>query len=145
MGYSYAIGSNALCCDSCGRTGGVRKRSCTAYVLTDSLRSARQRLRYCKPAALCVECYRGEGGVKMHGRCHAEVMSVQAEYDRIEAALDTGESFVVAAFGKADWVPAGRTGLIFVGRTGRIKGTVPKSKYPAAGRRLSDYPNLEKL
>lgn len=107
MGYCYDW-KNRLCCDSCGASGGVRKRKCPRKVLTDSHRSAtRHELNYCYPAALCATCYQGEKAT-LHANCAEGAAKSQAEYDAKQARLDAGEHLLIS--GRGDWaegVPAG--------------------------------------
>jgi hypothetical protein len=133
MGYSYEARTGRLCCDRCGKPGGVRKRSCPYKVLGHSLNGPRHTLPYCMPLALCGGCYTAMGGQNgVHGdKCRQAAAASQAEDDAIEAALDAGESFSVAAWG--DWetsVPAGQVGLKFVGRDGVKWRLVPEADYP---------------
>lgn len=152
MGYSYgrtAKGGYGLACDNCGTVGGVRKRTCPARVLTDSLRSSngkRHLISYCYPPAYCAACFAKAGGTKgVHGaKCAEGAAKSTAEYDAVEAALDAGEKFVVSASG--DWkdgVPKGHVEVSFWGRgaSGEVRVIVPATEYdPGAKRRLSDYP-----
>lgn len=145
MGYSY--GAGGLCCDGCGaagKTAGTRKRTCPHKVLSNSLWGARVSMNYCYPPALCKACYAKEGGMKgVHGaKCTEGAAALQAGDDAVEAGLEAGESFVVAAFGS--WhedVPEGMTGVAFNGRAGKVTVLVPAGAYdPSAKPRLSDYP-----
>lgn len=153
MGYSYDF-HNRLCCDKCGHSGGVRKRTCPYKVLGDSLRTPggnRYTMNYCYPPALCAACYKQLGGLRgVHGdSCKEGAAKSQAEDDAIEAALDAGEMFVVSATG--DWqedVPEGMVLVTFWSRYNpetrtrpEVKRLVAKDDYqPTARPRLSDYP-----
>jgi len=149
MGYCYgytASGRQALACDGCGTVGGVRKRACRFRVTSDTLRSAvRIVMSYCSPPALCAACFKAAGGSKgIHGeQCREGAAKSQAEYDATEAALDAGESFVIAAWG--DWqpgVPEGMVGVLFRGRAGETGRLVTKACYSSRGTsKLSDYPD----
>jgi hypothetical protein len=103
MGSCY--GPGGLACDGgCGRCGskaGVRKRTCPYTVLGDSLRSSgRYRLPWCQPPALCGPCLKRAGGTRaVHAKCEAAAAADQARSDAIEAGLDAGESYVLAAWG----------------------------------------------
>ncbi|ANA86334.1 hypothetical protein SEA_LOZINAK_178 [Gordonia phage Lozinak] len=116
MGYSTDT-RGRLCCDSCGQSGGVRKRKCKYKVTADNQRSAnRHVLHYCYPPALCQACYRKEGGINgVHGEsCRDGAASSQAEYDRKQELLDAGKHMVVAAYGSwQDSVPEGMVGVHF--------------------------------
>jgi hypothetical protein len=88
MGYCYDH-RNRLCCDACGNAGGVRKRICTATVLTDSVRGPRSTLRYCSPPALCPTWYRKRGSAAgIHADCAQYAANAQQEYDAIEPRRD---------------------------------------------------------
>lgn len=146
MGYCYTA-SGKLVCDGCGRDGGVRRRTCPHTVLCDSLRGARSRLPWCSAQALCKDCYAARGGLRgLHGtRCEQGAREDQAEADAIEAALDAGEAFVLAAWG--DWqagVPQGQAGVLFGSRAGKAWRLVPDAAYdPQARPKLSDYPDAQ--
>lgn len=143
MGYSRDARTGRLCCDGCGTTGGVRKRTCPYKVTCDSLRGQRSTVAYCPPPALCPACYEKEGGLRgVHPEgCKTGAAVMQAEADAVEAGLTAGESFVVSAFG--DWhedVPAGLVMVVFRGRSGESRVLVEKDEYdPRVKPRLSDY------
>lgn len=148
MGYCYDM-SNRLCCDRCGQSGGVRKRTCKYTVLGDSIRTpggTRHRMNYCYPPALCASCYKAMGGLRgIHGDdCRDGAAKSTAEADAIEALLDAGELFVVSASGDwAEGVPAGMVLVTFSGRgwTPHVKRLVAKDSYqPGEKPKLSDYP-----
>lgn len=131
MGYSYgqtASGSWALACDRCPTAGGVRKRTCTYKVLTDSLHGGRHALPYCSPPALCSPCYAAVGGAKgLHARCAEGAAASQAEYDAVEARLDAGEFISASGFGSwHEHVPDGFVGRIFRGRAGERYALIPE-------------------
>lgn len=144
MGYSYDY-RGRLCCDACGKSGGVRRRTCPHKVLGNSLRTQqRVALPACSAPALCKECYAKHGGQKgLHDGCAEFAAKSQAEDDAIEAALDAGEKFVVSASG--DWldhVPKDHVEVTFWGRhaSGEVKLIVPKNDYDYNNKRkLSDY------
>lgn len=149
MGYGYGVsasGRYALACDNCGTVGGVRKRTCPHKVLGDTLRCAvRVAVPYCKAPAVCSECFAKLGKTKgLHARCAEPAAASQAEHDAIEAALDAGEAFVIAAWGDwADEVPAGHTKVLFKGRNGEIERIMPHNLYnPAKVKALSAYDAL---
>lgn len=146
MGYGYgrtASGRWALACDSCGKTGGVRKRTCPHKVLTDSLRSSRRHsIPYCYPSALCAGCYATHKAT-LHEGCAEGAARSTAQADAIEAGLDAGDLFVVSACG--DWqkgVPLGMTAALFAGRSGKREYLMPADLYDPSGKaRLSQYPS----
>lgn len=132
MGFCYDI-RGRMCCDRCGLSGGVRKRTCKYKVLSDSLYGPRQSLPYCPPPALCSACYRALGGIRIHDGCKEPAAASQADADAIEAVLDSGDLLSTTAFG--DWhneVPAGMVGLRFTGRTQHSVWRLARSE---------DYPN----
>lgn len=58
MGYCYDL-SHRLCCDRCGKAGGVRKRKCPHS--------------YCPPPALCDDCYHAvKDELKAHHERHCK-------------------------------------------------------------------------
>lgn len=136
MGYCYGwteSGRQSLACDGCGNIGGVRKRRCPYKVRTDSLRSThRFEIDYCPAPAMCSACYKKHGGLRgVHGEsCREGAAQSQAEEDKVEAGLDAGESFVIAAYG--DWaedVPEGQVKVLFKGRAGESTLLLPKDLY----------------
>jgi hypothetical protein len=136
MGYGYgwtSSGRQGLSCDGCGTVGGVRKRRCPYKVLGDSLRSPRRyELDYSPAPALCSECYKKHGGLRgVHGEeCREGAVKSQAKYDAIEAGLDAGESFVIAAYGSwAEGVPQGQVKVLFRGRAGETEMLMPEALY----------------
>lgn len=141
MGYSYDM-SNRLCCDSCGVSGGVRKRKCK-YTVTwhDGMV-----LAYCPSPALCARCYKLLGGLNgVHGeRCRNAAAESQREQDEIRARLTTGDSMVRAAWG--DWqdgVPVGKVGVMFRGNFGDSYWLMPKDMYrPGKLKWLTEYAAL---
>jgi hypothetical protein len=151
MGYCYDSRTGALVCDGCGISGGVRKRTCTAKVLWNSLRGPRSATPYCYPPALCATCYQKVGGAAMHAKCKIAAAEDQAEHDEIERQLDAGELFVVAAHGAGSnpYVPKGQAGVIFQGRGERREWRlVDVDEYHAAQKarrnnRLSDFPGAQ--
>jgi hypothetical protein len=142
MGYCYGYtesGRQALVCDHCGTVGGVRKRTCTAKVLTDSVRSYagnRQTLSYCYPPAYCSPCFKLAGGNKgLHGDCKAKAAESQAEYDHTEALFQSGVPILVSASG--DWaqgVPKGFVRATFQKLEGQqVEYLIPVAEYQARG------------
>ena len=90
MGYRYDDVRN-LCCDQCGKSGGVRERKCPYKVLGHSLNGPRQWLPYCHPLAPCGPCYTAMGGeIRVHAECRAAAAASQAANDEIERQLDAG-------------------------------------------------------
>lgn len=140
MGYSYDM-AGRLACDSCGRTGGVRKRTCP-HKVTDETGHA---LPYCYPAALCGECYRKHGGAAaLHKDCAAGAAASQARYDKLRERLAAGEAQIMCAWG--DWhetVPSGLVGVCFMGAD-KVPHYVLVRDYDQYEKRyLSDYPDAE--
>lgn len=149
MGYCYGYNPksgkyNLLSCDSCGNTGGVRRRKCPYTVAGTSLRSydgQRHALPYCPPPALCAKCFKDHGGTKgIHGQCKVPAAESQASYDAEQARLDAGELQVVCAYG--DWHDQCPKGLVLVDFAG-IDGTkvtklVASADYHGGGW-LSDF------
>jgi hypothetical protein len=75
MGYIYTVGRNgreALACDLCGNSGGVRKRSCP--------------VGWCPPAALCVECNKGARQTGEWAKWHAGCPERSAAFKAQRAA-----------------------------------------------------------
>jgi hypothetical protein len=146
MGYGYDR-NNRLCCDNCGMSGGVRKRTCPYTVLGDSLRSVggqRYKMSYCYPPALCAACYATLGGLRgVHGdQCREGAARSQAEYDEIERGLEAGEMYVVSAEGShaGNDLPRGLVRVTFRGRAGETKLVMLKDAYQFRTKpRLSDY------
>ena len=135
MGYSYTF-NGGLCCDNCGNSGGVRKRTCPHKVLTSSFRmvpAVRTKLPYCQPPALCSACYH-ELKPTLHADCADGAARIQAEYDRTEELLSSGAYLRTAAYG--DWhksVPTGRVGIAFRNRSGEESFYhVPADEYGAS-------------
>ena len=85
---------------------------------------------------------KARGGTRaVHATCEAAAAADQAESDAIEAGLDAGEAYVLAAWG--DWqasVPAGLVGVKFGSRAGESWHLVPAADYEGDPGRLSDYP-----
>lgn len=113
MGYSYGInpatGRECLSCDGCGKVGGVSKRRCTQIVTTEN----GVQLPYCYPPALCADCFREEGGRKMHDVCKPFAEASNARYADMRAKLEAGDSQRAAAWG--DWkenVDEGMVGFV---------------------------------
>lgn len=142
MGYSYSF-DGKLCCDHCGKPGGVRKRKCPHFVLTDNARSKeRARLSYCYPPALCEGC-KEEQKATLHASCAANAAKSQEQYDAVQARLDSGDKLVLSAWG--DWhetVPAGFVGVLFGGPRyeGHEYRLIPSGDYdPGTKQFLSEY------
>lgn len=124
MGYCYTRGG-ALCCDRCGESGGVRRRTCPHKVRHGGGVS----LPYCQPAALCRACYAVERAT-LHAGCAEGAARAQATEDTRAAVLAGGGLLVKAAWG--DWhptVPAGEVGVLFEGRDRRAWGLVSSHEY----------------
>lgn len=143
--------SGRLCCDKCGQSGGVRRRTCPYKIRTDSLRSMygnRPVLNYCSPWALCSPCFKALGGLRgIHGdECRDGAARSQAEADAIEAGLDKGAMFVVSAIAMS----GGMVEVTFWGKHDagarsrpEVKHLIPKDAYdPAAKPRMSDYADV---
>lgn len=116
MGYLYASGGGALCCDSCGASGreaGTRKRKCPHVVrgateVSWDGRMVRRSLPYCSAPALCKECYRREGGLRgVHAQCAAPAAEAQNREDLREARLQAGEWQVKWASSDSKLIPEG--------------------------------------
>jgi hypothetical protein len=149
MGYSYgrtSRGGQALACDHCGESEGrTRKRTCPHKVRWDSLRSVngeRHEVSYCQPPAYCPDCLRAAGGSKaIHKDCAEAAAKATAGHDAIEAGLDAGEAFVIAAWGRGADVPEGQCKVIFKGRKSEKSYFIPTESYDPRGKpKLSDYP-----
>jgi hypothetical protein len=149
MGYCYGkttSGHIALCCDVCGTTGGVRKRLCPHFVLTDNSRtSTRQRIRHCSPNALCPACY-DTYKATLHDQCKADAAAAQRGYDENQSRLDRGEKMLLSARGSWDRsVPKGFVGATFGGppSSDSIHVLIPLSDYDRTETRsrwLSEFP-----
>lgn len=129
MGYCYDSRSGALVCDSCGCSGGVRKRTCPHKV---------DGLPYCSPPALCKECYKQEGGIRMHDRCKEPAAARQRERYEQQRMLDGGALLVRTAWGSwHDDVPKGFAGVRFEGKDGTSEyRLIPSESYtPPSGVR----------
>jgi hypothetical protein len=135
VGYSYSF-DGKLCCDACGKSGGVRKRTCPYRVNYADGGS----LPYCYPAALCGECYR-QRRATLHTDCgDGAAKRTAAEADRA-ARLAAGDLEVRAAFGS--WhqtVPDGFVGVLFRGSAREERRLIPAADYnPGIRRYLSEY------
>ncbi len=128
MGYGYGYGARGrlvLACDSCGKTGGVRKRTCPYKVTGTSLRSptrTRWSLPYCPAPALCADCYKNHGGLRgVHGdSCKNGAAAYQARYDAEQARLESGDSQVTTRYGSwAEGVPDGHVKVVYRSLDGR--------------------------
>jgi hypothetical protein len=120
-------------------------RPCTFFVTEPN----GQRLRYCKPNALCDSCLAKIGGLaKLHADCRQGAHDTQAQNDAMAARLDTGELFIASALSGRSWhVPAGQVGAEFAGRgKAHVWLLVPQEDYRrehnAKGQALaaSDFP-----
>ena len=133
MGYCYDS-SGRLACDSCGKVGGVRKRTCPHKV---------DGLPYCPAPALCSDCFKAEGGLAvLHRECKALAEKRQREEDDLRAHVQAGRLVVKSAVGS--WhktVPAGMVGVTFAGLSGQERRLVPEADYhPIERRYLDQYP-----
>lgn len=126
MGYSYTSGR--LCCDACGQSGGVRKRTCP-YTVTDE---RGQTLPYCYPSALCAKCY-AERKARLHGaECKAGAAASQARYDEKREALNAGKHLLSSAISGIAGVPAGFCRVTFRGQFGAESVyLIPDAEYDA--------------
>lgn len=109
MGY-VTDSSGRLCCDHCGRAGGVRRCKCPAG--------------YCQGANLCPECRRNPA-VKakirdMHANCAEASARFQDRQARTRAALDRGEAVRISALMHAR--PADAVRVIFRDARGHESG-----------------------
>jgi hypothetical protein len=139
MGYSYDQ-SKRLCCDDCGKAGGVRKRRCPYRVLSDSSRGPRHEMDYCSPPALCAADAQ-KAGKTLHAQCAAAAAAAQQEFYDTERRMSAGDLKVVAArCGEPGW-----TVVTFAGPYIIAKGVdwreyvMPEADYRHGGF-LSDYP-----
>ena len=117
MGYCYDS-RGRLACDSCGNSGGVRKRTCPHKVTSSNHRwpnGQRGAISYCYPSALCDDCFKNHGGNrKVHANCKAGAAARQAEYDAEQARLDRGDHLVVSRYGSwHEAVPEGMVGACY--------------------------------
>lgn len=139
MGYCYDM-AGRLACDACGKTGGVRKRTCPHRVHYADGGS----LPYCQPAALCSDCYR-KHKAKLHEGCAAGAAKQNAAEVARKAKLAAGELEVRSAWG--DWhetVPTGMTGVLFRNGDQQDYRLMPQADYqPGDKHWLSDYPTAE--
>lgn len=106
MGYCFDP-RGRIVCDSCGVSGGVRKRRC-AYKVDG--------LPYCPAPALCGPCYSKHGGLRgVHGeRCREGAAESQARSDADKAREAAGDRKVRSAYGS--WhedVPKGKVGVYY--------------------------------
>lgn len=130
MGYLYSR-SGGLVCDSCGDSKGVRKRKCPHTV---------SGLPYCSPPALCSDCYKQEGGIRIHDKCKEPAAASQREDDEIAAQLAAGAFQRSTAWG--DWranVPEGLVGVKFVGSGGNEEYYLLPDETYNAHRFLHEY------
>ena len=139
MGYSYertASGRHALCCDACGKSGGVRKRTCK-YKVTHNGFS----IPYCPPPALCSNCYATHKAT-LHDGCKAGAEASQAREDARQAQLQSGESLSSVGFGSwHDLVPDGMVGRGFKALDGTMTFVLlPNELDQTRGDALSAYP-----
>jgi hypothetical protein len=137
MGYCYDDGGK-LCCDACGDSGQVRKRTCPYRVHYAEGGS----LPYCSPSALCAACYHTHKAT-LHADCKAGAAKRTAEELERAAMLEAGQYERRTAWG--DWhpfVPAGFVGLRFVNKAGKeLYRLISTERYESiTGQWLRDYP-----
>lgn len=149
MGYGYGRsdrGRWVLACDGCGRTGGVRRRTCP-YMVRPMDGSG---LPYCPAPAYCADCYRARGGLYgVHGADCAKGAAQMNDRELVRGLrLADGDLEVLAAYGAwHEAVPEGMVGVMF-GGLGARRGAgarefrlIPADRYdPRRKQYLSDYP-----
>jgi hypothetical protein len=152
MGYAYgysAAGRMALACDSCGKVGNVRKRTCVHRVEYPQDGAAARTLPYCQPPALCAPCLKDRGGIRaLHAGCEEGARLSTAEHHATAARIAAGDLQVMTAWGS--WhaaVPEGMTGVMFArsrtaGWPGQTYRLVPADHYQNGGF-LADYPGAQ--
>lgn len=92
MGYTYENGR--LCCDNCGKSGGVRRRKCT--------------YGWCPPPAVCPDCWKG--GVRdkerrfHEERCKAPAAAYAAKERERQKLLVAGHYLRASACSTSDGV-----------------------------------------
>lgn len=89
MGYCYTK-SGLLCCDICGRSGGVRKRKCP--------------FGYCQPIAACPSCKKERAKIftKEHHRergCEKRSLELKAKLKKEAELLESGQAVRCSAMG----------------------------------------------
>ena len=117
MGYSTDW-TGRLACDSCGHSGGVRKRRCPYKV---DHHDGTAPLSYCMAPALCDACYKAEGGLRgVHGeRCRENAAKAQEMADAEHARLVAGDAKIRTRWGSwHEMVPAGYVGARYVSADG---------------------------
>ena len=104
MGYCFDY-RHRLCCDGCGKAGGVRKRKC-AYRVRASVLDGGYSIPYCSPPALCSDCYKKHGGLRgVHGdRCRDGAAASQAEADADDKRHAEGDLKLRSALRQGDKV-----------------------------------------
>lgn len=88
MGYSYDARTGQLCCDACGRHGGVRRKRCP--------------VNWCQPIALCAACrptHTGDAWKQQHLRCPEFSARFHAEEEARLAARRRGQPVIDAGVG----------------------------------------------
>jgi hypothetical protein len=140
MGYSFDM-RGRICCDWCGTSGGVRKRTCP-HMVSDETGHA---LPYCPAPALCAACYKKFGPSKvLHADCKVGAEAAQRDYDNARKRLADGDWQVRAAYGTwHDKVPDHMTMIMVRNREGTERHyLIPADEYDYGKKRwLSDYPN----
>lgn len=150
MGYSYSR-TGSLCCDKCGTTGGVRKRTCPHKVTYPQDGPGRS-LPYCPAPALCRPCWVELGGTRtLHAQCKEPARRATEENQRIADRIAGGDLQVMSANGSG--VPAGMVGVTFApNRTDRwhektyrlIDRDTYRAQHATPGPTfLSDFPNAQ--
>lgn len=71
MGYVYDARTGQLCCDSCGKHGGVRRVRC--------------KYGYCQALALCADCRKGDTLKQFRQHCEKNCKEAAAEFAAREA------------------------------------------------------------
>ena len=120
MGYCYSRGGG-LVCDCCGTDVEVRKRTCPHKV---------DGLPYCSAPAMCGDCYKKHGGVRLHDRCKPLAEEQSKIRAKQKAMLESGHLMLKAGWG--DWhelVPSGYVGAVFAGLRGEEWRLIPSEVY----------------
>lgn len=108
-----------LCCEKCGNSGGVRRRTCP-YTVANYIENTV--LPFCRAPYLCKKCYRDEGGLRhVHGRnCFIGATQRQKKANDEYARWILGEWQCRTRWG--DWkpgVPKGKVAARYCEKGGR--------------------------
>lgn len=95
MGYSYETISGKLCCDSCGKSGGVRKKNCP--------------FGWCPADALCAECRADASVIAVTSKaahrergCEKAANDMRKREEYAQILLDEGKYLRCSAIGVDD-------------------------------------------